>query len=180
MTGHALALLCILTRWASHTSNEDAVLLDISPMTASERAYVANSWKMSALDAPLNAPLKETGMVGKHFDRYNAEVQRVLDSGATVLVAREATDPSFIYGWMAVGLVGGQLALYYCNTKFHYRRVGVCRALRDRVLDLVPQDEPLEYVYTARSVRDPVFERWGFEYRDLDDVLISDEQRQTA
>lgn len=150
--------------------------LDIGKAHDSEMNFVRSSWKQSALDAPHNDPYKSTGMVGAHFTRYNRDVQRAIDSNPLVLVAREPTDPRFIYGWLAVGLYGNELAILYAYTKYKFRRLGIMRELRDRVLDLAPEDAQL--VYCARSVRDPVFERWGFDYRSLNDVLgvTSDEQ----
>jgi hypothetical protein len=156
-------------------SKADTVNIEISAAQPNELGLVYSSWKMSALDAPHNDPLKSTGMVGQHFTRYNRDVQRVMQTQPLILVAREQSDPSFAYGWICAGLYDGDLAILYVYTKYKFRRLGIARDLRDAVLSRSPDN--VRPVYCAKSAHDEVFEDWGFTFRELDDVLGTSERR---
>lgn len=147
-------------------------------MRDDETGVVTCSWKRSAWRLPVNRHFHKQGRYGKgrFYTQYNQLVQRILDSGALVLVAREQGDPTYVYGWMTTGLVGDVFAIYYAFVKEPFRELGVMRALRDRVAELVPDDARL--VYCEHSPYDSVFERWDFEFRGVDDVL--GEQRRSA
>lgn len=177
MTGHLLAVLCILALVPRYASKEEPVRIEIGRALPSEMGLVFNSWKQSALDAPHNDPVKASGMIGEFFTRYNRIVQHALDTQPLVLVAREATDPDFAYGWMAAGVYGGELAILYCYTKYKFRRLGIARDLKDQIVELAPDNA--RPVYCARSAHDHIFEGWGFQFRELEDVIgkASNEQR---
>jgi hypothetical protein len=179
VTGHLFALLCILASGLIQpASNEATVQVEIGRATAQENGFVANSWKMSALDAPQNDTLKSTGMVGKHFTRYNEQVRRVMATEPLILVARERADPSFAYGWICAGVYGDELALIYVYTKYKFRRLGIARDLKDAVLSLAPDD--VRPVYCSKSSHDEVFEDWGFTFRDVDDVIGNVSERRVG
>lgn len=147
-------------------------------MRDDETGLVTCSWKRSAWRLPVNRHFHAQGRYGKgrYYTAANALVQRILDSGALVLMAREESDPGYVYGWIATGLVGDVHAIYYAFTKEHFRELGVMHALKDRVLEIVPGD--LRRVYCERSPFDAVFRRWGFTYVPVDEVL--GEQRRSA
>lgn len=169
MTGQLRALLCIVALWVSHTSNEESVRVEISEALPTEVAFILSSWKHSALDAPQNSPYKGSGMVRSLFTKYNADVRDVFDTKPLLLVAREQTDPSFLYGWICAGVYGDELAIIYMYTKYKFRRLEIASSLKDAVLDRAPDD--LAPVYCHRSVHDRMFERWGFEFQPLHDVI---------
>lgn len=143
--------------------------LSIGPARPDETAFIAASWKQSAADTPINAALIDAGGKGDFFRRYNADVQLVLESEPLLLVARDADDPSFAYGWLAAKQTPERFALAYVYTKHHFRRMGVMRELLSRALADAPDGAQL--VHCERSRFDRVFQRWGFEYAPLRAVL---------
>jgi hypothetical protein len=166
------------------------VKIEIGPAQAGEIAFVHNSWKESALDLIEKELCKRVAELvpddSKFADRkvvrellkplknevlwhLNGLVQRVLESGAMVLVAREETDPGFIYGWLAAAVKDDRLGIAYCYTKEKYRRLGTLTALLQRVLQLVPDDAKL--VYCSHSARDKMFEAYGFSHMTLSEML---------
>jgi GNAT superfamily N-acetyltransferase len=173
------------------------VRIDIGPARPDELGFVLATWKDSAIDAPHNGPVIADRGVGYVYGRLNVEVDTALSEGALVLVAREATDPTFIYGWIAGRIQDDLVALYYLYTRHKFRRQGVARALRDEALRYVPDDARLvqciqrpreEDALTmlrlgaskkarrrALSVawKDEQLEVLGFTYAPLAEVLLS-------
>lgn len=175
MTGQPLALLFIVALtaiWPSKEATVEAkrprIPLVIDEAHEGDLKFVWSSWKHSAADAPKNHKLVQAGRVGEHFTRYNERVERVMDSPALILVAREPTDPQFIYGWIAAH-VTPDVALLYQYTKGKYRRLGVARSLKDAVLREAP--ESARRFYCDSTIHDAMFESWGFTFRHVDDVL---------
>jgi hypothetical protein len=155
-----------------------------------EKSFIYNSWKESALDAIEKELCKRVAELvpdeSKFADRkvvrellkpltndvlwhLNDLVERVQNSGALLLVAREETEPAFIYGWLAATVRGDLMGIAYCYTKAKFRRLGTMTALLLRVLQMVPDEARL--VYCARSARDDVFERYGFSHMRLSEML---------
>lgn len=159
-------------------SNEADVRVEIGPVRPDELPLIHSSWKHSALDAPQNDQHKVSGTVGAYFTKYNRDVRAILATDPLILVAREATDPSFAYGWICAGVYGDELAIFYVYTKYKFRRLEIARTLKDAVLERAADD--LVPVYCAKSVHDRMFERWGFEYRELHDVIGTSEERRAG
>lgn len=136
----------------------------------SDRASRARRKRSEEHARELLAPLRSELL--RHYDDV---IEDVLATDPVVLVARNRDEPSFLYGFLIALLAGNTLALHYTYTKRRYRRCGAMSALLSRVLELVPDGAGL--VYCTRSSRDEVFERFGFEFCDLRDVLVQAARR---
>lgn len=142
-----------------------------------DERLVWSSWKMSALDNPKNHALY-ADRPGEHFTKYNRLVHEVMaQDGAHVLMAREPTDPTFLYGWIAFVTRSSTFALTYAYTKYKFRRLNIASALKDAALCYAT--EGADRIYCADTDHNATFERWGFAYRPIDE-LLAPKRRRTA
>jgi len=164
----------------------ESIALDIGPAREDEMSRIQADWKDSSVSAvvePLREKLRELlpddrwiadeKVFGKlchtlYERKMNPEVDAVLATRPMLLVAREPSDPSFLYGWIACGHVQDKLAVYFAYTKRRYRELGVMTALLLRVLELVPD---AELVYCAHGPRDSFFQKMGFVHVPLKEVV---------
>lgn len=192
MPGQRALLLAMLVLGALvHLSKEEHVQQAKIPLLISEAhegdlPFAFSAWKNSSLDAPKNREKRDSGRVGEHFTQYNRDVHRIMATpAAKLLIAREPSDPDFIYGWIAFATYydptltlprvrraradrSNAVAILYTYCKSKFRRMGVARELKDAALQLAP--EHAQRFFCESTVHDGVFERWGFVFKPFEDV----------
>lgn len=133
---------------ASAQANELLLEYVIRPMLPEDLAWVARSWKLSLRFGPQYRRLPPN----KAFATINTLVDALLESPHTgIIVACDAReDVQTLFGFLAhTGSV-----LHYVQTRRHFRRNGICRALMEHV------EPPLER-YTTHSQHDAIFDKAG-------------------
>jgi GNAT superfamily N-acetyltransferase len=140
--------------------------VDVSLMRPGDFDYVASCWKRSQADAPQYAAIpspKRFAQLTEHFDALLARPT------VAVFVARDPGHPDTLFGFACLEHRGPVLALHYAYTRRSHRKLGVCTELLRSALQGASDAD--ELVYTAGSRFDHVWERWGFQRRDLNDWL---------
>jgi hypothetical protein len=114
-----------------------------------DRQFVVSNW---------SASFKKSHSAGMIWTEdwaaiMHGQIDRVLDRpDATTLVAFEATDPTFLYGWISGDVSEAMPVVFYCYVKESFRREGVARKLFER-LGVNPR-APFVYVcQTPTSIR---------------------------
>jgi len=134
-----------------------AFSLDIGPMKGSEVGFVLSAWKKSLRSSPANANLPSKVF----FERANTEVDEILN-GATVLVARDAENPTFAYGSIVFETRGDDVCVHWVSVRSGFRRQGIARRLLAAALRGTV-DGGLQ-IHTAKTRFDGVAERYGFTH----------------
>ena len=104
---------------------------EIQPATEADMALVWNSWLKSYRCEP-----ESQRMPARAYHLWQKDiVQRLLDGGARVYVARDAERPVFLFGWLCAQRVGDALACHYAFVKRSFRERGVGHALLAAAVD---------------------------------------------
>jgi hypothetical protein len=114
------------------------------PITADDRRFVVSAWSASYKDS------HTAGMISTHrwAEVMHAEIERVLDQpGTQTLVAFEAKDPTFVYGFISGDPDASTPTVYYCYTKAAYRRQGIARGM----FSALGVDPTSRFLYACRT-----------------------------
>lgn len=141
-------------------SSRAILRVEVGPAVPAELPFVLSSWKKSFRHAPQNAPLPNSVF----FDRINPEIN-ALASRCDVLVARDESDPLFLYGFLAYEVKKDAFAAHYVYTRHGFRRQGVAKALLAEALDRAGDVGDL--FYTAHTRFDRQVEAFGLRYTNL-------------
>jgi hypothetical protein len=131
-------------------------------MRDSEQGFVFSGWKSSFRHAPQNAALPK----GTYFDRQNRDVDQIMDRpGTKVLVAQDAEDPSFLYGFIVYETTPSTFCGHFIYVRHGFRRVHIAKKLLSAAL---PDDwEDLDRAFTHRTRFDDKVESLGFQFVGL-------------
>lgn len=141
--------------------------IEVTGATRAEEALVLSSWLKTYRVAMLQRG--DRMPVDAFYPWARRQVMSLLNDGARVFVAREASDPGsegFVYGWLCCDLKGNAFRLHWAYTKRAFRRQNVMATLLSHALDATGvEDERL--VFTGKTRLNKVFERMGFEYEPV-------------
>lgn len=140
------------------TSYASKLALVICPAARNEIPFCAKAWKESLRHGPAGAHQDRKA----YYDRVNPLVNDLLER-SRLLVARDAEDPSFLYGFLAYEADSIVFTGHFVYTKYAFRRQGVANSLLARALEINPKCS--ELVYTTPPTRfDSMVEGIGFQH----------------
>lgn len=133
--------------------------VEVGEMLPTERGLVLNNWTQQLTEHQGHG--QRSGSKHRHvYLTSNGQHTERLAESSTVLVARDAECAALAYGWIAAGIVHGQLALHWACTKSAYRRMGVARLL----FDAMEQHQGELKHFTHHSYHDAIAKRFGLTY----------------
>lgn len=90
-----------------------------------EMSLVLKSWARCYRGEPANLRMPQRAFYLWQRDM----IDRLLERGATVLVARDAERPAFLFGWLCAERLGRALAVHYAFVKRAFRERGIGHAM---------------------------------------------------
>lgn len=98
----------------------------IRPMEDGDFNFVINSWlKSYRLGSTFTKRIRNN----VYYDFHHKVIGRILERGASILVAADKIDPTVIMGYLVVENYNGTPLVHYCYTKSAFRRLGIAKSL---------------------------------------------------
>lgn len=136
--------------------------LQFTPMLPSEEAFLFKSWLKGYRTAERVVDMRNDA----YFAYQHRQIEKILDGGAQVLMARGLTDPDFLCGFLVSDVMDDFYIVHWCFTKQSYRGLGVLKSLithdiAQRGIDV----QPGKAVYShQRHPFSDIFDRLNFRY----------------
>lgn len=140
-------------------------------ITDDDVAFVLSTWAESFRHAPACKPMPTTAFHRWHRPR----MLEILARKPLVVVARDSTNPGFIYGYGVFERLGPTLVAHWVYTKRNWRRDGIASRILAHALERIGQGAT-DIVMTHRTYIEPHAASLGFRFVKLES-LYADAQR---
>lgn len=126
--------------------------------SSDEMGFVYRSWLKGYRGSRDNRGLD----ADSYYALQHRIIEKIVDSG-NVLIAKDATEPEYLIGWLASDVADGAYALHAAYVRSTCRREGVATRMLQHDLRSRGCD-PVLYVHTHRGNRwmEDVLAKWGF------------------